>query len=116
MSMNILIYGERRVSFKDKQGKRKTSTQTIKFNAMQTPTKVTYNIMEQADKAAAYIEYIKRLSNPEQLAVYAEDDVFGEGQPVKYIHYDWTEEHINTFIEWIHTVEEDGYTVKFEVI
>ena len=40
MSMNILIYGERKVSFKNKQGKRKTSTQTVKFNAMQTPTKV----------------------------------------------------------------------------
>ena len=72
--------------------------------------------MEQADKAAAYIEYIKSLSNPEQLAVYAEDDILGEGTPVKYIHYDWTEEHVNTFIEWMNTVEEDGYTVRFEVI
>ena len=114
MSINIHIVAERKISFKGKNGKKKTDTQRLKFNEIQTPTSVTKTIMAAADKKQAYIDYIKTLSRIEREPVYAEDDLFCERKPIGYEEVDWTVEHIKSLEEWINDCEENGYTIIFE--
>lgn len=116
MSMNVYITATRKITFKKKNGKRSGGIQTTKFDAVQTPTTVTYNIVGSTNPIQSYIDYVKTLSRVEKIPVYAETDIWGEGEPVSYDEYDWAAEHIANFQEWISTVEEDGYTVQIEVI
>ena len=116
MSMNVYITAERKITFKKKNGKRGGGIQTEKFDAVQTPTKVTYEIVGSSNPIQAYKDYVKTLSNPEKIPVYAEDDIWGEGEPVGHQDYDWAEEHLQRFDQWLTTMDEDGYRVKIEVI
>ena len=116
MSMNVYIEAVRKITYRNKAGKRKTDTQRIKFNAVQTPSKVTYEILESADPAEAYREYIRSRSCVEQEPIYAADDIMCENEPIGYQDYDWTVEHLSKFDEWVRTVEEDGYTVEIGMI
>lgn len=116
MSMNVYITAEREITFRKRNGETGTDTQTVKFDAWQTPTKVTYEIVGSTDPARAYINWIESRSRDEQVPVYAEDDIFGENEPVGYEVYNAGKEHVQTFREWVAEVEEDGFTVKFEVI
>jgi hypothetical protein len=116
MSMNVYIAAEREVTFRKRNGETGTDTQTVKFDAWQTPTKVTYEIVGSADPAQAYIDWIESRSRDEQVPVYDEEDIFGEGEPVRYEVYNAGKEHVTQFREWIEAVEENGYTVKIEVI
>jgi hypothetical protein len=116
MSMNVFISATRKVTFKKKNGKRGGGIQTEVFDALQTPTKVTYEIVNSGNPQQAYIDWVKTMSRPEQMPVYADDDIFGEGAPIGFEEYDFAQEHIDKFRDWTASVEEDGYTVKFEVI
>jgi hypothetical protein len=117
MSMNVYISASREVSFKRKDGSISTETQTDKFDAYQTPTDVTYDIVESDDPVQAYIKWVEDVcSHDEQMAVYADDDLFNEGEPVGFVVYNSGKEHIQSFREWINEVEEAGYVVTLEVI
>lgn len=116
MSMNVYIHGVREITYKNGAGKKCHDRQSIKFDAVQTPTRVTYHIVEQADPVGAYIEYVATLSNPTQEPIYAEDDIWEEGEPIGHQTYDWAQEHIEEFNKWLDTVRKDGYTVYVEVI
>jgi hypothetical protein len=116
MSMNVFISATRKVTFKKKNGKRGGGIQTEVFKALQTPTKVTYEIVNSSNPQQAYIDWVKTMSQPERMPVYADDDIFGEGTPIGFEEYDFAQEHIDSFLSWTASVEEDGYTVKFEVI
>lgn len=115
MSMNVYITASRKITFKKKNGKRGGGIQTLSFNALQTPTNVTYKIVNSADPKQEYIEWVKSCGRVEQIPVYEEDDIFGEKEPIRYDEYDWAAEHIELFEQWIVDVEEEGYAVKFEV-
>lgn len=115
MSMNIHIYATRTITAKKRDGTVVEEQQQQKFDAIQTPTDVSYAIIESSDHKQAYIEYIKTRSCPEQEAIYAEDDIWGEYEPVGYRVYDWAVEHVEEFVKWVDNVEENGYTVLFEV-
>ena len=90
--------------------------QRTKFNAIQTPTNVTYEIVDSTDPAQAYIDYVKACSKPVKEPIYADGDIFGERDPIGFRDYDWTVEHIEEFRQWRESVERDSYTVKFEII
>lgn len=116
MSMNILIVAKRKVSFKKKNGKRGTDTQTLIFDAWQTPTKTTYEIAGSADPAQAYIDWVMATTRSERVPVYSEHDMFCDGPPVMYEDYHPGREHVIKFTNWLAEVDRDGYTVAYEVI
>jgi hypothetical protein len=96
MSMNIMITASRKVTFKNKAGKRSGGIQTENFGTCQTPTAVTYEILKSKDPAQAYIDWVL-----EEYGQY-EDDIW--------------QEHVEEFRAWIDRVEEEGFTVKFNMI
>lgn len=112
MSININIFAERKITFKKKNGKRSSEMQSVSFDCWQTPTDVTNLIMASDNPLNAYIDFVRSRSNPEKLPVYAEDDIFGENDPIGYTDYDPAEEHINMLQKWIEEKEENGYTIK----
>ncbi len=117
MSMNIYITATRKITFKKKNGKRSGGIQHEKFNAWQTPTKITHEILASKDPIQAYVDWIIRdCSHSQEFPVYAEDDIFGEGTPIGVRIVNGGEEHIESFLEWVKHVEEEGFTVKFEMI
>ena len=115
MSMNIYITANRKITFKKKNGKRSGEVQTIAFNAWQTPTAVTRAILASANPAAAYIEWVKtERSFDEEWPVFAEDDIWCDGDPIRVEIVNDGKEHIEQFIEWCDHMEEKGFTIKFE--
>ena len=117
MSMNIFITASRKITFKKKDGRRSSSIQTVVFSTYQTPTRVTYEILESTNPAQTYIDYIlAECSVDEEEPVFADDDIYGEGKPVGIEIYNAGKEHVEEFKAWIAQVEEDGFTVKFEMI
>jgi hypothetical protein len=117
MSMNIFIYAARWVNFKKKNGKRSGGIQSSEFRALQTPTQVTYEILESNDPAQTYIDWVlAECSQDEIEPVFAEDDIWQEGEPVGTRVWNHGKEHVEEFRAWIKDVEENGFTVKFEMI
>lgn len=116
MSMNVYITASRKITFKKKNGKRSGGIQTVSFCALQTPTTATKKIVSSADPKQEYIDWVKSRNRVELVPVYADDDPFGEKDPIRFEEYGWAADHISQFEEWVNAVEEDGYTVKFEMI
>lgn len=117
MSMNILITASRKITFKKKNGKRGGEIQSGEFRALQTPTQVTYDILESNDPAQTYIDWVlAECSQDEIEPVFAEDDIWQEGDPVGTRVWNHGKEHVEKFRAWIKDVEENGFTVKFEMI
>ena len=117
MSMNVRIFAERDVKYRNKAGKTSTDTQTVKFEAYQTPTEASYAIANNNDPAEAYVNWVlKERSVDEEIPIYGEDDVFGDEEPVGFRTHNAGKAHVEQFIEWCNLVEKKGYTVKFEVM
>ena len=114
MSTNIHIYGERDILVIKTQ---KTEVQTIKFEGVyQTSTKESYMIMESPDRVHAYKDIImsKGWAVDEEVPVYADDDIFGEHDPIDTKIVNSGKEHIQQFDEWLKMCSEEGYDVYFE--
>lgn len=92
----------------------KVSEQSIKFGAYQTPTTITFEIMKADDKVQAYKDWVLSVSVDEEQAVYAEDDIFCDGEPVGTETYNYGREHIVELEEWIKNTIEEGYDIVFE--
>ena len=116
MSMNVFIVATRQVEFKQKNGSTGKSEQHVTFNAVQTPTNVTYQIVKSDNPIQAYIDYVRSIGRVERMDVYADDDPFGHGDPVGYEEYNWAEDHIVEFNNWLARMDEENYTVTIEVI
>lgn len=112
MSMNVNWIATRKIRVV-KTGR--LTEQTISFDALQTPTKVSYEIQKSADPQQAYIDWALSYSKPTPMPIYADDDLFGEGQPIDHELYCPYLEHVARFREWIAECEQNGYTVKVEV-
>jgi len=117
MSMNILITATRKVTFKKKNGKRGGEIQNVEFRALQTPTQITHDILASKDPAQTYIDWVLRdCSRDVVLSVFAPEDIWGEGEPVGTSVWNAGKEHVEEFRAWVNSVEEEGYTLKFEMI
>lgn len=117
MSMNVIIIATRKITFKKKNGEMHDSVQMETFRAWQTPTKITYEILESQDPTQAYIDWILRdRSLDREVPVFTEDDIFGDGAPVGTKIVNEGKEHVEEFRAWVEQVEEEGFTVAFEVI
>jgi hypothetical protein len=117
MSMNVLIYATRKVTFKKKNGKRSGNVQIGEFRALQTPTQVTYDILASKDPAQTYIDWVlAECSRDEVLPVFSPEDIWEEDKPVGTRVWNHGKEHVEEFRAWVNSVEEEGYTLKFEMI
>ena len=103
MSMNIHLRAELQGEFTSKNGKKLNKTLVERFDCIQTPTSVTKEILKSENKYDTYTEWIKSVfSEDKVLPIYAEDDIFAEGEPIGFEKYNVAENHIkelNKFIE-----------------
>ena len=113
MSMNIHIEADREIEIV-KTGKRET--QTIFFDEWQTPTEVSKHIMAQPDRIQAYIDWVMAKQVTETVPVYAESDLFGEGEPIGFEEFNYGAEHVELLKEWIRQAEEEGYEVTVSMM
>ena len=115
MSTNIYINAVRQIKVLKTN---RIDEQWIQFSAYQTPTKVTYEILNNESiesRIQAYKNYIlTQCSHDEELDIYADDDVFGEGEPVGKEIYNAGKDHVALFDEWLEMCATDGYDVYFE--
>lgn len=110
MSMNLHLSGEREVTV-NKTGKQ--SKQTVSFDLYQTPTAVTRAAMASGDPKGEYIKYVMGFSKDEQIARYAEDDIFDERDPIGFDTYNSAIEHLGQLADFLAMCEEEGYEVEF---
>lgn len=112
MSTNIHFVATREVKVVKTN---RVTTQEIKFNELQTPTRVTWEIKDSADPIQAYRDWVLReCSRDEEFPIYAENDVFGEDEPIGVEIYNAGKEHIEKFDEWLKMCAEEGYEVRAE--
>jgi hypothetical protein len=115
MSMNIMITATREITFKNKAGNACTGDMFRYFNALQTPTQVTYDILASSDPVKTYTDWVLAECSQDQISpVFADDDTFQEREPVGTEVWNAGKEHVEEFRAWIKEVEEKGYTIKFE--
>ena len=113
MSMNIYISGTREVKV-IKTGQ--IINQTLKFAAYQTPTEVTYKILESADPGQAYKDWVLELGDDVVVPVYADHDIFHEEAPIGSKIENYYKDHVKEFDEWVDNSIKNGYTIDFEQI
>jgi hypothetical protein len=115
MSMNVYITARREVVVV-KTGEK--SVQTEHFDALQTPTKVTYEIVGSANPIQAYKDWVRETGKEcerEEL-VYADDDIFCERDPIGTEMYNPADSHLEDFDHWLESMEKNGYEVQIEVM
>lgn len=110
MSMNLYVEATREVTV-TKTGK--SSVQKISFGLWQTPTEVTYAILESPDVKQAYINWVKSNSSVDKYPIYADDDLFRDREPIGYEDVNAGEDHIRELEEWAKTCEDEGYEIEF---
>jgi len=80
----------------------------------QTPTEITYQIMQSSDKMQAYIDWVLSISKDVEEKVYAEDDIFGKRDPIATRIINHGEDHIERLFDWCNNVAYAGYELHFE--
>jgi len=116
MSMNVFIVAEREIFFKLADGSIGHDVQRLKFDAWQTRTEETNRILASENPAAAYIAWVEARNNPTKVPVFADEDIFGEGEPVGFKTVCEATEHVKCLRDWMSAAEAKGYVVKFEMI
>lgn len=113
MSMNIFIEATRQVQV-IKTGQ--ITEQSIKWPAWQTPTSVTHDILNSADPADSYKAWVLTACEDYTVAVFAEDDIWEDGEPIGTKVVSPSKEHVAEFDDWLKMCEAEGYEVKFHMI
>jgi hypothetical protein len=113
MSMNILIEARRQVQVL-KTGK--ISEQRITFDTWQTRTQVTMQILNSTDPASVFKDWVLSISEDHTVAVFAEDDIWEEGDPIGTKVVSPGKEAEAEFDDWLKMCEEEGYEVSFSMI
>ena len=108
MSVNIAFEATRKIKV-IKTGK--IEDQTIFFDAIQTPTKVTSRIMSSTDPFQAYRNYVLESCSDYEESIFDEDDFWGENPIGVEIRNDGPY-LVERFNDWLKSVEEAGYDVK----
>jgi hypothetical protein len=111
MSMNIYIGARRQIQVL-KTGK--LETQYIRFQEWQTPTRTTYEILEEKDKLAAYKAWVLSISQDEIVTIYGVGDIFCERAPIGEKTINLGKEHVAALEAWVADCEEQGYEIEVE--
>ena len=114
MSRNTRIHAHRMIQV-IKTGA--LDTQSTEFDAWQTPTTATWHILTPVDTAArlqAYRDWVLSVCQDETENVYAEDDLFQEGEPVSTVIVNHGRDHIARLDEWLALLEHTGWEVSVD--
>ena len=117
MSMNLYIEGVREATVVVK-GKKKTITDHIEFELWQTPTKLTYEVLNLPtieQQVEAYIRWADTVSTP------YEDDIYDWDHPDENLDFPVigrrmfypAQEHANELRAWLQICDDEDYQVKF---
>lgn len=93
MSMNIRILGKRDIVWKGKDGVEHTDQQVIEFDALQTPTEVTKEILKSSRPYEAYKTFVKE---------------------TLLLSVDLALEHLREFDYWLYRAHKQGYEIYSE--
>lgn len=110
MSMNFYISGKRDITV-NKTGV--VETQHCNYQPWQTPTAVTREILAAMLPVEAYKAWVMSKARDEQEPVYAEDDVFCDGEALSYKTVNASKEECTQVDEWIAAVVAQGYELEF---
>ena len=113
MSMNILIEATREVQVV-KTGK--ISEQCITFDAWQTPTTITQDIICSQHPASVYKAWVLSISEDQTVELFDEDDIWEEGDPIGVKVVNFGKEHVAEFEDWLKMCESEGFEVSFSMI
>ena len=86
------------------------------FDCIQTPTNISYQIINSENPIESYKNWvIENYGEDETFAIYAEDDPFGEKEPIRYSIINDGKEHNKRLNYWLQESENEGYEVEIEV-
>ena len=114
MSTNIRIHAHRMIQVV-KTGA--LDTQSTHFDAWQMPTTATWHIMNPVDlmsRLQAYRDWVLSTCEDEREPVYAEDDLFHDGEPVGFSLVNHGRDHLARLDEWLQLIERDGWEVSVD--
>jgi hypothetical protein len=110
MSMNIAFEATREIMV---MKTRTTELQSQFFNVWQIPTEITYKIVDSDDPIQEYKDWVMSHAGcTYTMLVYAEDDPFGDGEPIGSKTVDPRVDHLTEFEQWLKTMEQTGYDVE----
>lgn len=118
MSMNLYVEATRKATVVVK-GKEKTITDRIKFNLWQTPTKLTYEVLDlptTEQKVEAYIKWADSVCEPREEEVYDYNGQLDENFDYPVIGTKMVnpaQDHANEFREWLRHCDEEDFSVDF---
>lgn len=110
MSMNLHVSASRVVTV---VATGEESSQTISFDLWQTPTNVTNQLIHSSDVAQAYKDWVLSKRRVDKEPVYADDDLFEEGEIIGYEEVCVADEHIKDFDEFIDLCNKGAYVIEF---
>ena len=113
MSMNIFIEATRQVQV-IKTGR--ITEQSMQFPAWQTPTTITQDIIHSQHPASVYKGWVLTVSEDHTVAVFAEDDIWEDGEPIGTKVVNDGKDHVAEFEEWLTMCEAEGFEVSFHMI
>jgi hypothetical protein len=113
MSMNIHFAGVRDIQVV-KTGA--IERQEDYINVWQTPTEVTYNIANSDNPVRAYVNWVLTQSEDIQEPVYADDDIFGEHEPVGHTTYNPARDHAAAFLKEVRLLRRCGFAIEAQVM
>ena len=112
MSTNIHFFGQRKVVVVTTK---KIEIQREKIGGVQTPTDVTWQIMQSSDVRKAYTDWVmEQFGTDEQVPVFAEDDVWEEGEPIGTKTINDGKRLVDEFNEACAELEARGFEIKAE--
>lgn len=109
MSMNIFFEASRVIQVV-KTGV--TEVQKVQYQVWQTPTEITFQILRAEDPIQTYKDWVMTQSEDIEEPVFAEDDLWEEGEPVGSIMRNDAKEHIAELDQWLAAMEQGSWTVK----
>ena len=121
MSMNLYVEGTRKATVKVK-GKTKSIVDRTVFGLWQTPTKVTYDILDlptNEQKVEAYAKWAESAVKPYEADVYDYGDEMDDDFNYPVIGRQTINpaaDHIAEFREWLQMCDDEDYTVAFYTV
>lgn len=111
MSTNFHIRAHRRVQVPTTGN---TEVQAIYPDVLQTPSKVTLEIMKSSDILQAYFDHVLASSKDYNEPIYEEGDIFGEKPPVGVRVVNYGKQHVEELKTYLSVLEKEGYEIDFE--
>lgn len=104
MSMNVYFEAVRDITV-NKTGE--VTTQLVCYDVWQTPTNVTYEIVNSKNPVEAYCEWVRKISEDEEIEVLDDNDVV-----VSRVIVNTGDGHIKDLLEWVEIMRNDSYEIR----